>query len=172
MKINLSKRLFALSFVAIFSCGDQNSITVSIPKYKLVGSWIYDKSLNTLTDSVSWCEVFRMTTLADDNSLWYSCSTYCSSREADSASGFLRYSPTKNGSWFIVSDSLIMTPSYTMCSDSKNQHCSTYVTRHSYSILKAAEDSLILGYWDDCTDTIFKSGCITGTKTTLWIRNK
>jgi hypothetical protein len=167
----LYRFLCCLLFISLFSCGNHSLPTESIYKDKLVGSWIYEKSLATCTDSINWCEVFQITTLAEDNSLWYSCSTHCSSQKVDSALGF-SYSPRKNGSWFITADSLIMTPSYTMCFDTQNQKCSTYTTRHAYSILKVAEDSLLLGYWDDCTDTIFNSTCITGTKTTLWIRNK
>jgi hypothetical protein len=163
--------LCCLLLVSLFSCGDRSLPTESIYKDKLVGSWIDEKSLDTLTDSVSWCEVMWITTLAGDNSLWYSCSTYCSSQKADSALGFSR-GPKRNGSWFIVSDSLIMTPSYTMCFDTQNKMCSTYTTRLSYSILNATEDSLLLGYWDNCTDTLFNSHCILGSKTTLWIRNK
>jgi hypothetical protein len=116
MTINLIKYLCAILSIILFSCGDNNISTVSISKDKIVGSWIYYKSMSKFTDSINWCEIIQITTLASDNSLWYSCSTFCSSQQADSALG-LSYGPRKNGSWFIVSDSLIMTPSYTMCAD-------------------------------------------------------
>lgn len=174
MKFKLHARIFILSFFSFFFCGTEYVPTKTNPQEMLLGSWVDYESRAKVCDSscnspdscvIKWITIFQ-----EDHSLWFSCTLTCSSPQAESALVGLQYQPKANGSWYIISDSLIMTPSYKWCYDSNNQVCSTITSRLSYSLLKVTEDSLLLGYWNDCTDLLFGSPCKVGTDTKIWTR--